>query len=176
MLRTTTSTTSERGFALLEVVCCIAVLAIAMAATLGAVAAVARNAENGATRDAAMMVAENAMARARAAADYVPSAQANPDTASQNASWAFAANASYTAGARLLGPALCAAGSKTLQLPVTTSYSSSTNAFTVNVTYPRDPCAASGVTATLVLTQTLPAPHYVPGTTLVRSIPVPVKM
>ena len=168
--------TSERGFTLLEVVCCVAVIAVGAAATLGALAATARNAENGATRDAALMVAENALARARAAATYVPASQTNPAAAAQSAAWALASTSSYVAGARIIGPALCASGSANLRLAVTTAFDAAHNTFTVSVTYPRDPCAAAGVTATLTLAQTLAPATYVPGTQLVRPVQPPANM
>ena len=169
--------TSERGFTLLEVVCCVAIVAIAAAATLGAVAGITRNAENGATRDVAMMVAENAMARARAATAYVPQAQPSPEAASQTATWALGASASYSAGGLVLGPMLCGTGSANVQLPVSTAYDSTHNTFTVTVTYPRNPCVPTGPTSTVTLAQTLPYASYVPGkTTLVRTIPPPANM
>ena len=167
---------TDAGFTLLEVVCCVAVLAIGIAGTLGAVAAVVRNAENGATRDVALMVAENALARARAAALYVPAAQPSPDAAVANASWALRSSASYTAGATVLGPALCGSGTATFALAVSTTYGAASNAFTVTVTYPQNPCSPSGPATSVTLTQTLPTPHYAPGTQLVRTIAPPANM
>ncbi|MEA2718554.1 MAG: hypothetical protein QOJ39_418 [Candidatus Eremiobacteraeota bacterium] len=177
--------TAERGFTLLELLVCVAVLAVASAATLGAFAAVARNATPGTTRDAALMVAENALARARAAAAYAPSSAPSSAQLVADRSWALTpGDTRYTAGAQLRANALCGgSGALQMRLPVVATYDVASARFSVVVTYPRDPCrvAPDGAipdddAATLTLGETLPPPVYAPGATIRRDIAPPARM
>jgi prepilin-type N-terminal cleavage/methylation domain-containing protein len=176
------TTDGEAGFTLIELVVCLAIFAVAGAATIGAVAAVARNAVPNVTRDAALMVAENTLVRARAAAAYVPLASGVAPVDPVAANLITAQTQQFTAGARLRANDLCGSHqqSRTLRLPVTTSYAS--NIFTVRVTYPRNPCtASSGVVssadqAVLTLSTTLAPPLYVPGHVITRNVGVPARM
>ncbi len=179
--------TDERGFTLLELLVCVAILALASAATLGAFAAVARNATPGAARDAALMVAENALARARAAAAYASSPSVEPATLLADRSWALVPGVTrYVAGAELRAAAPCGASTGAalrLRLPVTAAYDVASERFTVTVAYPRDPCGAAadgtsadGNGATLVLSETLPPPAYPPGQTMHHDIAPPARM
>jgi prepilin-type N-terminal cleavage/methylation domain-containing protein len=170
------SRTSESGFTLLELTVCVAILALASAATLGGLAAVARGAAPQATRDAALMVAENALARARAATAYLP---ANGTAAAnvQSLAWALqTGTTTYDAGAKLLAPSLCGASAPlVLTLPVSVTYDGA-QTVQVTVTYPRDPCAAAGARASVTLSTTLPPPVFAPGTRLTRTIAPPARM
>ena len=171
-------TTAERGFTLLELLVCVFLLAVVGAATCGAFAAVARNAAPGATRDVALMAAENVLARARAATAYArsadPSAVARMTT---DRSWALAAGTqSFTAGAELRAPALCGASApRRLALPVTTAYDPVQQTLSVTVAYPSDPCSAQ-TDRTLTLRETLPPSVYAPGQGVARSVQVPARM
>jgi prepilin-type N-terminal cleavage/methylation domain-containing protein len=172
--------TAERGFSLLEVVMCVGLFALASAATAGVVAAVARNASSGATRDAAAMVAENIIARARAATAYASSSSADGSTLIADRTWGLiGTTVRFGAGAQIVAPAACgAAATTTLSLMVTTTFDPGSQRFTVSVVYPRDPCATLAGTnaATLELTQTLPPPVYPPGQTLTRDVFTPARM
>lgn len=169
------SRSTERGFALAELVVCVGLLAIASAATLGAVAAVARRAQPSAVRDAAAMVAENALARARAAAAYVPIGSGVAASDAAAAGLIAAGTSSFVAGAELRAPAACGAASPpVLRLPVTTAYQG--GVFHVTVAYPRDPCDPNGATLALTLRATLAPPLYAPGHVVPRPVGVPARM
>jgi prepilin-type N-terminal cleavage/methylation domain-containing protein len=179
--------TDERGFTLLELLICVALLAAAGAAALGACAAVARYASPGVARDAALMVAENALARARAAVAYASSPAQDGPALLGDRTWALAAGtASYVAGARLRAPAQCGgagAGAVVLRLPVTTAYDAASERFSVTVTYPRDPCRANATgtiaddnAATVSIAETLPPSVYPPGQVVHRDIAPPARM
>jgi prepilin-type N-terminal cleavage/methylation domain-containing protein len=63
-------TDPEAGFSLIEVLACVALLAIGISVAIGAVAAVARGNATATRRDVALMTARNIIARARAVAAY----------------------------------------------------------------------------------------------------------
>jgi prepilin-type N-terminal cleavage/methylation domain-containing protein len=177
--------TAERGFTLLELTVCVGILALASAAALGAFAALARNAAPGATRDAALMVGENVLTRARAAVAYASSAVQDGPALQADRSWALVpGSSSFVAGAQLRASAPCGANAaRALQLPVTTTYDAVNERFSVVVTYPRDPCrvAPDGTipgddAATVTLVETLPPSAYPPGQTIHRDIAVPARM
>jgi len=168
------TTEPEAGFTLIELVLCVAIIALAGAATLGALAAVARNATPGVTRDVALMVAENALARARAAAAYVPLGTGTAASDPAAAGLLNAGTQHYLGGAQVRGNDLCGADAvRTLQLPVTTSYAA--NVFTVTVRYPRNPCTTTA-DATLTESETLAPPLYLPGHVVSRAVAVPARM
>jgi prepilin-type N-terminal cleavage/methylation domain-containing protein len=170
--------TAERGFTVLEVVICVALLAVVSAATFGAFAAVARNATPGAARDVALMAGENALARARAAVAYASSP--NQDASALLAGRARALRpgaTAYVAGAQLRAGASCGdAVPRVLRLPVVATYDAANERFTVVVTYPRDPCRVAGDTATVTLAETLPPSVYPPGQTIHRDVAPPARM
>jgi hypothetical protein len=167
---------------LIELVLCVAILALVGAATLGALAAVARNATPNVTRDAALMVAENALVRARAASAYVPIATGAAATDPAAAHLINAGSQQYVAGAQLRANDLCGSAGqvRTLQLAVTTRFAG--NVFSVMVRYPRDPCATgtAGSSATydasLTQSETLAPPLYLPGHVISRPVAVPARM
>jgi len=177
--------TAERGFALLELLACVALLGIASAATLGAVATLARNAGPQAARDTALMTAENALARARAAIAYASSPVQDGSALLADRSWGLRPGESdFVAGAQLQSPALCGSAAPLLiRLPVAATYDPSSERFTVVVTYPRDPCrvAPDGTipvddAATVTLGETLPPSVYPPGQLLHRDVQPPARM
>ncbi|GAC1622342.1 MAG: hypothetical protein NVS4B13_12300 [Candidatus Elarobacter sp.] len=176
--------TAERGFTLLELTVCVAVLALASASALGAFAAVARNATPGATRDAALTIAENALTRARAAVAYASSPSRDGTALLADRSWALARGETrYVVGAELRGGAPCGAATLRLRLPVTVTYDAPGERFTVVVTYPRDPCRVAsdgtipaGDAATVTLAETLPPSVYPPGQTIYRDVSPPARM
>lgn len=177
--------TAERGFTLLEVLVCVAVLALVSAATFGAFAAVARNATPGTVRDVALMAGENALARARAAAAYASSPSQDASALLAARAWALRpGETGYVAGAQLRAGATCGQTSpRTLRLPVTATYDAANERFTVVVTYPRDPCrvASDGTipaddAATVTLAETLPPSVYPPGQTIHRDVAPPARM
>lgn len=166
--------TSERGFTLLELIVALAIVTVAVAAGAGAVASVARNALSGTVRDAALMAADNALARARAAAAYVPPGAASPAAAAADLAWALAPQSSYSAGVRIEG--LCGEPSRVLRLPVQTLFDAATSRFTVTVLYPRDPCASGSPQTQAVLSVVVPPAVYPPGTVLRHAIAPPARM
>ena len=177
--------TAERGFTLLEVLVCVAILAIVSAATFGAFAAVARNATPGTARDVALMAGENALVRARAAVAYAASPSQDASTMLAGRTWTLQPGATeYVAGAQLRAGALCgSAEPRTLRLPVAATYDAANERFTVVVTYPRDPCRVAsdgtippGNAATVTLAETLPPSVYPPGQTIHRDVAPPARM
>ncbi len=176
--------TAERGFTLLEVLLCVAMLAVASAAMVGAFAAVARNATPGTTRDVALMVGENTLARARAAVAYASSPSQDASTLLAARTWALhPGETDFVAGAQLRAGASCGAQARTLRLPVAATYDAASERFTVVVTYPRDPCrvASDGTippdtAATVTLAETLPPSAYQPGQTIHRDVAPPARM
>ncbi len=173
--------TAERGFTLLELLVCAGILAVAGAATAGAVAALARQAAPAVARDAALCAAENALARARAAVAYAPSASG----AIAGRTWALVAGATQsTVAAQLPAPAMCGmSSSPVVRMQLTATYDPSQERFTVAVAYPRDPCAANADgsfapanTATVTLGETLPPSAFAPGTAVYRDVATPARM
>jgi prepilin-type N-terminal cleavage/methylation domain-containing protein len=177
--------TAERGFTLLEVLVCVGVLVLAGAAGVGAFAAVARQATPGTTRDLALMVGENALARARAAIAYASSSHAAGTTLLTNRSWGLVpGNTDIVAGGQLRAAAMCGAATPlVVRLPIAATYDTTTQRFTVVVTYPRDPCSVgvdgsipAADAATLTLGETLPPSVYPPGQVLTRQVATPARM
>ena len=176
--------TAERGFTLIELLVCVGILAIASAATVGAVAALARNATPGIARDVALMVAENALTRARAAVAYASSPALDGPALLGDRSWGLRpGETGYVAGAELNAAAMCnAPGATLVQLPVAVTYDAASQRVQIVVTYPRDPCRAAGGTIppgdalTLTLAETLPPPVYPPGQVIHRDIAPPARM
>lgn len=171
-------TTAERGFSLLELLVCTALLALAGAATAGAFAGLARNATPGGPRLLALMVAENVLARARAATAYTPPAA--PEAVAGLAvdrSWALVPGTqTFAAGAELRAPGPCGGGAPLrLSLPVSTAFDPVRQSFSVTVNYPGDPCSGRADRA-LTLRTVLPPSVYAPGQAVSRAIPVPARM
>ena len=177
--------TAERGFTLLELLLSVGILAMASAAALGAFAALAKNATPGPMRDAALVAAENALARARAAVAYASSPSQDASALLAGRTWALRSGTTrYVAGAQFRAGAPCGASeARPLRLPVTTTYDAANERFTVVVTYPRDPCAVAsdgtippGGAATVTLGETLPPSVYPPGQTIHRDVAPPARM
>jgi prepilin-type N-terminal cleavage/methylation domain-containing protein len=171
-------TSAERGFTLLELLVCVFLLAIVGAATAGAFAAVARNAASGQTRAVALMVAENALARARAVTAYAQSGDPSAVGAmTTDRSWALVPGTQmFSAGAELRAPAQCGTNtSLRLTLPVTTAYDPAQQAFSVTVGYPSAPCSAQA-DRSLTLRTVLPPSVYAPGQGVALPVNVPARM
>jgi type II secretion system protein I len=176
--------TDERGFTLLELLVCMAIVAVTTAATLGAFAALARNATPGTVRDLALMTAENALARARAAVAYASSSTQDGPALLGDRSWALTPGETrYVAGAQLRPGSCGNSAPAMLQLPVVATYDPPNERFTVTVTYPRDPCRVAsdgtipaGDAASAQLAETLPPSVYPPGQTVHRDISTPARM
>ncbi|GAC1584654.1 MAG: hypothetical protein NVS3B28_06160 [Candidatus Velthaea sp.] len=154
---------AERGFTLIELVVTIAIVALVSLASIGIIAALAKNGESNINRDLALMVAQNTLERARVAAAYLPlvsdpaqDAAAKARAAAGDTSYILTPASAFTATAKL--PASSCA---TIALAVTTSLSGA-NVFRVRVRYPVNACTA-GATATVDLTEALPAPVPIPG-------------
>jgi len=174
-------TDAQRGFTLIELVISLAVIAAIGAAAVGALAAVSRAAMPNVMRDGALMVAENALARARAAAAYVPVGDGAASTDPADASLLRPTPTAFTAGVRVPSIAACAnaapnadPSATVVSVAVTTAYAK--NVFTVTVAYPRDRCSAASATAAVVLHETLAPPLYLPGHTITRGIADPATM
>jgi type II secretion system protein I len=177
--------TAERGFTLLELLVCMAILAVVSASTLGVFAAIARNAATGSARELALMTGENALARARAAVAYASSSSQDGAALIGDRSWGLVpGQTTFVAGAQLRASAMCGAQAPLLlKLPVTTAYDAPNERFTVVVTYPRDPCRATSDgtiaqdnAATVTLAETLPPSVYPPGQVLRRAVAPPARM
>ena len=179
------SSRTEAGFSLLELLVSVAILLVAGAATVGAFAAVARNAQSDGPRALALMAAENAIAQARAAGAYAPQGADPAAAAAGDRSWALRPGATaYTVTAHLRGPATCSgATSLALALPVSATFDRASGRFSVAVTYPRDPCRVdSGGTIpaddalTLQQSVTLPPSTFAPGTVIEQNVAAPEQM
>jgi prepilin-type N-terminal cleavage/methylation domain-containing protein len=177
--------TAERGFTLLELLLCVGILTVASAATAGAFAAVANRAGPRATRDVALMVAENALVRARAAVAYASSPAQDGPALLRDRSWGLVPGVTrYVAGAQLRAAAMCGGQVPLLvRLPVATAYDPASERFTAAVTYPRDACRVSGDGTiangdgdTLSLSETLPPSVYPPGQDVHRDVSTPARL
>ena len=139
-------TDSERGFTLVELVVCVALLVAAGAGALAVLPVLVRTAQGGIVRDAALDAGRNVLERTRAAAAYYPAALVGDSASRAGATadhrWALGVNASYVSAARILRP-LCGAAAAGVDVPlaVASTYDAATDRLTVTVTYPRDPCA-----------------------------------
>ncbi|GAC1412312.1 MAG: hypothetical protein NVSMB64_22540 [Candidatus Velthaea sp.] len=162
---------AERGFTLIELVVTIAIVALASLATLGLIAAIVKNGAPNLNRDLALMIAQNTLERARVAAAYLPlvsdpsqDAAAKTRAASGDTSYILTAASSFSAAAKLPDSTCAASGAGVarLALEVTTSLSGA-NVFSVSVRYPVNACSP-GATASVDLTEVLPAPIPIPGT------------
>lgn len=177
--------TAERGFTLLEVVVAVGLFAIASAATAGAVAAVARGAASPAVRDAALMAAENALVRARAAVAYASSANEDVPPALGDRTWGLVAGmTTYIAGGEVRAPSACGgAVALRIRMPVSAAFDPASQRFSVTVTYPRDVCAVTangtipaGDAATVTLVETLPPSAFAPGQRVAHDVLTPARM
>jgi prepilin-type N-terminal cleavage/methylation domain-containing protein len=168
-------TDGERGFTLLELVVCVGVFAAIALGALALLPALARNAQAGLVRDAALETARNALERARAAAAYYPPALVGDAAARAVATadhrWALAAQAGFRSAARLrAAPCGATASDPDVPLAVATSYDAPSDRLTVTVTYPHDPCANDGRTETVTLSSVLAPAQYAPQTQLTTPI------
>lgn len=174
----------ERGFTLIEVIVCTAMLVVVIGGTLGMFAAVANRAQPDRTRDLALMVAQNTLLRARAAASYAPAVLPNPNVATlstyvDSRAWVLPIGTqAFTESAPLVSAtSLCgAATTKPIALDVRTDYEESgtppARQFTVTVAYPVNPCT-NDAKKTVTVTEEMPTLAFVPGTRVTQSIAPP---
>jgi len=168
--------TAESGFTLLETVVVVAVVAIVGLGAVGAVAAIGKNGEPQTNRNLALMVARNALERARVAAAYLPLANSAAASSSVNA-YAQTGDATYVlrAGttsftAQVTVPAVTCGTSSVTRIAigvtaVVTPPAPGTNGTTIAIaaTYPPSACAPAQ-TASIALSETLAPPALAPGT------------
>ncbi|GEM_PF-1517835 len=129
-------TDPEAGFSLIEVLACVALLAIGISVAIGAVAAVARGNATATRRGVALMTARNVFTRARAVAAYYP--DASTTHLNDRTTWALRAACTYSTTASIPQPG---APQATVLLDVSTTFLNGTGTdysgtFSVNVSYP----------------------------------------
>jgi prepilin-type N-terminal cleavage/methylation domain-containing protein len=168
--------TTEAGFTLIETLVVVAVVAMVGLGAAGAVAMIGKNGEPQTNRNLALMVARNALERARVAAAYLPIATDASAGASVSA-YAQTGDATYVLQpgttsftAQVSVPAItCGTGTATtIAVGITTVVTPpapGTNGTSVAVTatYPPSACAPSQ-TASVMLGETLAPPALAPGT------------
>jgi len=168
--------TAESGFTLLETLVVVAVVAIVGLGAVGAVAAIGKNGEPQTNRNLALMVARNALERARVAAAYLPvangaAASASVNTYAQTGDATYVLQAGTTSFTAQVTVPMVTCGTGTVSriavgvTTVVTPPAPGTNGTSVAVTasYPPSACAPSQ-TATVTLTETLAPPALAPGT------------
>ena len=143
----TSADESERGFSLIEVVLCVALLAAGSLAALGVLPGLVRSSQAGLLRNAAAEVGRNAIERVRAAVAYYPADAGAGDVA--NASdhrWAFdpGGTSTYVAAVRV-HRSFCGSARPITDVPmsVSMSYDRPTDTIRVSVDYAANPCDGS---------------------------------
>jgi type II secretory pathway pseudopilin PulG len=159
---------AEGGFALVEVVVCVALLVAACVAALGVLPGLIRASQSDLLRDAARNLGTAAIERVRAATAYAPATGAAP-----NHAYALKASASYIATAHV-HRALCGGAQPATDVPmnVQMTYDAAADDVTVTVDYPRNACDP-GVRANVVVSAQLAPSALVPGTTTITPIDDP---
>jgi type II secretory pathway pseudopilin PulG len=159
---------ADGGFALVEVVVCVALLVAACGAALSVLPGLIRASQRDLLRDAAMNLGTAAIERVRAATAYDP-----PTGAAPNHVYALRATASYTASAHV-HRALCGGAQPATDVPmnVRMAYDAAADDVTVTVDYPRNACDPS-VREKVVLGAQLAPSALVPGTTIITPIDDP---
>jgi type II secretory pathway pseudopilin PulG len=169
----------ERGYSLLELTVCVALLVAGCVVALALLPALARRSQAEVMRGAATEVARNAIERVRAAAAYYPaggvSDPATRAVTTADHAWALLPAASYLAAARVRG-ALCGSGSPATDVPmnVALQYDAPSDTLTVAVAYPPDPCTPSAQATVTLAAQLAPA-SYAPQTVLQSALADPAQ-
>lgn len=171
----------EDGFSLMEVMFAVGLLTFVIAGSVGAFAMLAKRATPEGTRDLAMIVAQNTLVRARAAAAYAPNPLPASDVAGLAAyvhsrTWALAVGRRRAVVPVKLVAASAICGQRAaLELPLTvdTDYEEPGTppapTFSVTVTYPVNACEP-GITRTVSLSEELPPVAFVPGTRVTHDL------
>lgn len=174
----------ERGFTLIEVMVCVAVLVVVIGGTLGMFAAIAQRAQPDRTRDLALMVAQNTLVRARSAASYAPASLPNTNVATlgtfiDSRAWVLPIGThTFTQNVPLISAtSLCGSISPAnVALTVTTDYEETgsplARRFSVSVAYPVNPCTAD-VKQTVTIGEEIPTVSFVPGTRVTQAVAPP---
>ena len=169
----------EAGFGLLETIVCVALLVMGGVLALALLPTVARASQTQLMREAATGVARNALERVRAAGAYVPpGAMQNASTraaASATHAWVLHPNATYASAVRVRR-ALCGGTATATDVPVdvTLAYDRATDAVTVAVAYPPNPCVPA-TRATVALSAALAPAAVAPQTRVPAAIADPAQ-
>lgn len=168
-------TDPQRGFAMLDVVACIALLAIGIGVALGAVAAVAKGNATAIRRDLALMTARNILARARAVAALAP--DADPQHLSDRTTWALRASSTFATSAAL---PQAGAPNATLPLNVQTTFANGrgtdySGTLTITVSYPLG-ADQNARTQTISLSERIAPSGFTAGTVIVQPAAEPRRL
>jgi Tfp pilus assembly protein PilV len=169
----------EDGFGLIEVIVCVALLVAGSVLALALLPAVAHASQAQLMREAATGIARNAVERTRAAAAYAPPAAMN-DAAVRAATsathtWVLRPAAHFISAVRVRR-SLCAGPGPTtdVAVDVALAYDAASDALSVAVTYPPDPCNAARRT-TLTLRAIVAPPADAPQTRVGAAIADPAQ-
>jgi len=177
MSRPVAERVDEAGFGLLELVMCVALLVTGSVLALGLLPVLAGASQAQLMRSAATGVARNAIERVRAASAYYPAAGvADPGTRATTTAdhaWVLAPAATYMAAVRV-PRALCGAAANPTDVPMSVAlrYDAPSDALTVTVTYPPNPCAPTVLAGVSLAAQLAPS-GYAPQTQLPAAIADP---
>jgi Tfp pilus assembly protein PilV len=170
---------TEAGFALIEVIVCVALLVAGSVLALALLPAVARASQAQLMREAATGIARNAVERTRAAAAYAPPA-AMSDAAARTATsathaWVLRPAAHFISAVRVRRSLCAGAGATTdVAVDVALAYDAATDALSVAVTYPPDACNVARQT-TLTLRAIVAPPADAPQTRVGAAIADPAQ-
>jgi len=148
----------------------VAIVTIAVTATIGLLAALSKGSASGFNRGLAMMTAQNTLARARTAAAYFPLARSQAqsdavaaDAATQSKAYILNASSSFAATERFPASTCGVSGGAASTITRNVATTLVQNVFDVKVTYPHSACAQTG-TETVEMSEVLPPASFIPGT------------
>ncbi len=168
-------TDAQAGFSIIEVVACVALLAIGISLAIGAVAAIARGNATATRRDAALMTARNIIARARVAAAFYPDAL--PVHLSDRTTWALRAASAFQTAAAIPQPGSLSA---TIPLAVNTTFVNDaapdySGTFTVTVSYPIS-ADANAPAQSVSLSERFPPSNFTQSTVIAQPADEPRRL